>query len=405
MAVEVVMPKLGLNMSEGRLVEWLKKEGDPVQRGEALFVVETDKVTTESTAQIDGVLGKILVEAGATVPVRAVVATILAEGEAADSSGRTAERPLGTLGWSAPESPAAHPAQEAPDPGIPAEPIQETPRTGKILASPLAKRLAAENGIDLGAVKGTGPDGRIGQEDIERFLADRKAAPAVRPVQSLPIEGVRAVIAERMALSLQTTAQLTLHSEVDATGLVSYRERMKADAQRDAAPVPGYNAILISLVARALKEHPRLNARQVGKTLQLLPEIHVGLAVDTEAGLVVVVVRDADQKSIAEIHQDLDRLTERALARRSQPDDVSGSTFTITNLGNFGVDSFTPILNPPEVGILGVGRITDKLVIANGKVAQRPMVTLSLTFDHRLVDGAPAARFLQVVAGYMAELA
>ncbi|HEX9013190.1 MAG TPA: dihydrolipoamide acetyltransferase family protein [Anaerolineaceae bacterium] len=404
MATEVVMPKLGLNMSEGLLVEWLKKEGDPVRRGEALFVVETDKVTTESTAQVDGVLGKITVQAGETVPVRTVVAVILAEGEKAG----TAPAPVT----------ATQPAVSAPA-EAPSAPQPAAPRAGKILASPLAKRLAAENGLDLAEIQGSGPDGRIGQEDVERAVAARRAAPApaaaapapgghtvpVSSRESLPIEGIRAVIAERMALSVQTAAQLTLHSEVDAAGLVGYRERMKVDAQRDGSPVPSYNAMLVSLVARALKEHPRLNARQEGKTIQLLGEIHVGLAVDTEAGLVVVVVRDADRKTVAEIHQEIGTLTERALARKSLPDDLSGSTFTITNLGGFGIDGFTPILNPPEVGILGVGRIAEKLVILNGKIAQRPVVTLSLTFDHRLVDGAPAARFLQSLAAHMAELA
>ena len=223
--------------------------------------------------------------------------------------------------------------------------------------------------------------------------------------QALPINGVRAVIAERMTLSVQSTAQLTLHSEVDASGLVNSRERIKADAQRESSPVPSYNAILISLVARALHEHPRLNARQEGQTIRLLPEVHVGLAVDTEAGLVVVVVRDADQKSIIDIHQELGILTKRALVGKSQPDDLSGSTFTITNLGIFGIDGFTPILNPPEVGILGVGRIAERPVIQDGKIVQCPIMTLSLTIDHRLVDGAPAARFLQTLATRVAELA
>jgi pyruvate/2-oxoglutarate dehydrogenase complex dihydrolipoamide acyltransferase (E2) component len=403
MPTYVVMPKLGLNMSEGLLVEWLKKEGDPVKRGESLFIVETDKVTTESVAQADGVLGKILVEAGATVPVRTVVAMILSEGEKASLVGEEIPAPTG----------ASVPSVQASAPAAPVQPTVAMARPGKVLASPLAKRLAAEHGIDLASIQGSGPDGRIGQEDIQRAIAGCQSASTsarVKPAaelqpQALPINGVRAVIAERMTLSVQSTAQLTLHSEVDASGLVNSRERMKADAQRESSPVPSYNAILISLVARALHEHPRLNARQEGQTIRLLPEVHVGLAVDTEAGLVVVVVRDADQKSIIDIHQELGILTKRALVGKSQPDDLSGSTFTITNLGIFGIDGFTPILNPPEVGILGVGRIAERPVIQDGKIVQCPIMTLSLTIDHRLVDGAPAARFLQTLATRVAELA
>jgi pyruvate dehydrogenase E2 component (dihydrolipoamide acetyltransferase) len=394
MAIEVVMPKLGLNMSEGLLVKWLKKEGDLIKRGEPLFIIETDKVTTESTAQADGVLGRILVEAGQTVPVRTVVATILAEGETLDSA-QTEIYPE-----------RATPSQEAQATvSVPTvEPSAQATRPGRVLASPLAKRLAIEHGIDLSAVHGSGPDGRISQEDVERVIVSREPLAPVSPSQIIPIEGLRAIIAERMALSVQSTAQLTLHSDVDASGLLSYRKRMKANTQEDATHVPSYNAILIFIVAQVLKEHPFMNARQVDQTIHLLPEIHVGLAVETESGLVVVVVRDADKKSIVSIHKELNTLIERALARKSLPDDLTGSTFTITNLGVFGIDSFTPILNPPEVGILGIGRIAEKLVIQEGKVVQRPMVTLSLTVDHRLVDGVPASRFLQSVATHIAEL-
>jgi pyruvate dehydrogenase E2 component (dihydrolipoamide acetyltransferase) len=394
MAIEVVMPKLGLNMSEGLLAQWLKKEGDLIKRGEPLFIIETDKVTTESTAQADGILGRILVEAGQTVPVRTVVATILAEGET-QATGQT-ETFAKSVG----------PSQE-PDAAVslqPVEPSDKGTRPGKVLASPLAKRLAAEHGIDLSTIQGSGPEGRISQEDVERVIKSKEPLAPVSPSKIIPIEGLRAIIAERMALSVQSTAQLTLHSEVDASGLLSYRERMKAGTEEVATHVPSYNAILVFTVAQALKEHPLMNARQVDQTIHLLAEIHVGLAVETESGLVVVVVRDADKKSIVSIDKELNTLVERAMARKSLPDDLSGSTFTITNLGAFGIDSFTPILNPPELGILGIGRIAEKLIIQNSKVVQRPMVTLSLSFDHRMVDGVPASRFLQSVAAHIAEL-
>jgi pyruvate dehydrogenase E2 component (dihydrolipoamide acetyltransferase) len=400
MPTEVVMPKLGLNMSEGLLVEWLVNEGDRVKRGDALFVVETDKVTTESQAQVDGVLGKILVKAGETVPVRTVVGLILMEGETLDSGAPLTPAPEET-----PSETISTPATTAAAAPVPA-------RTGKVIASPLAKRIAAENGIDLAAVQGSGPDGRISQEDVERAIAERKAgdvsvqAAAPQAGQtSVAMEGVRAVIAERMYKSVQSTAQVTLHSEVDASGLVAYREKLKAEPGVRADAVPGYNAILASVAAQALKQHPRMNARQAGNQIELLPDAHIGIAVDTEAGLMVVVVRDADKKTVDAIHQELNALTTRALNRKSQPDDLTGSTFTITNLGGLGIDGFTPILNAPEVGILGVGRIREQLVIQDGRVTQMPVVTLSLTFDHRLIDGAPAARFLQEVAAGIGRLA
>jgi pyruvate dehydrogenase complex dihydrolipoamide acetyltransferase long form len=403
MPTEVVMPKLGLNMSEGLLVEWLKKEGDQVKRGEALFIVETDKVTTESPAQVDGVLSKILVEAGQIVPVRAVVAVLTAAGE---------ENGSGDVTPSASQS--SQPAQATSQTTLTPAAVPTPARPGRVLASPLAKKLAQEHHLDLANIPGSGPEGRISQEDVERYIqaqqiGNNKTGTATQAEQpqsaAIPMEGVRAVIAERMFTSLQSMAQLTLHSEIDATGLVAYRERMKKDAGQNSAAVPSYNSILVSTVAKVLKDHPRLNARLAEGHIQLLNEIHVGLAVDTEAGLMVVVVRDADRKSVSQIHAEFVALTERALAHKSMPDDLTGSTFTITNLGMFGIDAFTPIINPPEAAILGVGRIQEKLVIQDGKVAQVPALVLSLTFDHRLVDGAPAARFLQSVGTQIGQLA
>jgi pyruvate dehydrogenase E2 component (dihydrolipoamide acetyltransferase) len=393
MPTEVVMPKLGLNMSEGLLVEWLKKEGDPVTRGESLFVVETDKVTTESPAQVSGVLGKILVSAGEIVPVRAVVAYILAEGDAPDGLVSQPDR--------------TRVEKESINTGSTDVKVPVLAQGGeKVLASPVAKRMAKEYGLDLAAVKGSGPGGRITQEDVERaFQSQGQPQAAEVSVTSVPIEGVRAVIARRMADSLASTAQVTLHSELDVTELVDFRDRLRANAESNGAQIPGFNAIFIYFVAKALHEHPRLNAKQVGEAIQLLEQIHIGLAVDTPAGLMVVVVRQADQKTIPEIHLELQELVSRAQARKSRPEDLEGGTFTITNLGQFGVDGFTPIINPPEMAILGIGRIAEKLVIRGGKVMQRYMSTLSLTFDHRLVDGAPAGRFLQYIGSLIEGLA
>jgi pyruvate dehydrogenase E2 component (dihydrolipoamide acetyltransferase) len=259
--------------------------------------------------------------------------------------------------------------------------------------------LAREHGIPLEELRGSGPDGQIVQVDVERAIQARLVVPAPPASQAIPIDGVRAVIARRMAESVHSTAQVTLHTEVDATSLVEHRRNLKAQAEAgtagDSRDVPSYNALLAMLVARALREHPRLNASQEGETIQLKEQVNVGLAVDTEAGLMVVVVKDADRKTAGQIEAELKVLVERAVSRKSQPEDLEGSTFTITNLGMYGIDGFTPIINPPEMAILGVGRIVEKLVILNSKVTQRHMLSLSLTFDHRLVDGGPAGRFLQ----------
>ncbi|MEL7643289.1 MAG: dihydrolipoamide acetyltransferase family protein, partial [bacterium] len=357
-----------------------------------LFSVETDKITTEAEANVDGMLAKILVAAGETVPVRTVVGLITAPGET------LAAEPVNLTARVAPaEIPAEKPAETV------AAPASSQPR-GTVLASPIAKRMAAEKGIDLAMVKGTGPDGRISLEDVERALAEGATAGAEKPAESLgvKIEGVRAVIAERMLASSQNTAQVTLHLETDVSAMVAYRQKLKTAAVQH---VPSFNAILASVTAQALKEFPYMNAVQEGNVIKFLEKVNVGLAVDTDAGLVVVVVPDTERKDPQAVQAELTPLIERALARKSQPDDLSGGTFTITNLGGFGVEGFTPIINPPEMAILGVGRIIEKLVILDGKVAQRSMMTLSLTFDHRLVDGAPAARFLQAVAEKLAALA
>jgi pyruvate dehydrogenase E2 component (dihydrolipoamide acetyltransferase) len=207
-----------------------------------------------------------------------------------------------------------------------------------------------------------------------------------------------------MAGSLASTAPVTLQSEIDVSELVALRERLRVKAGQTGAQSPGYNALFIWLVAKALQEHPRLNATQAGEFIQIQSQINIGLAVETPAGLMVVVVREADKKDIEDIQEELGELVARALERESRQEDLEGGTFTITNLGAFGVDGFTPIINPPEMAILGIGRIVEKLVIREGKVMQRHVTTLSLTFDHRLVDGAPAGRFLQNVSGLIEEL-
>ncbi len=394
MAVQVVMPKLGLNMTEGTVVEWLKGEGDRVEQGEPLFILETDKTTMEAEAQASGVLGRILAAAGETVPVATVVAIIVAEGEQIPET-LTYAPPIPT----AMESVAA--AAARPQEDMKLEPISEA----RVLASPVAKRLAREQGIDLSTIPGTGLGGRITQDDVERVIASKQAkvvGPAGGDV--IRVKGVRAVIAERMMQSVRNSAQVTLHMDADAGGLVAYRSRLKVEDEASGGEAPSYNAVLISLVARALREHPYMNATVVGDAIQLLDEVNVGLAADTDRGLLVIVVRGADKESIRNITEELAGLLQRAQAGTSMPDDLTGSTFTITNLGMFDIEAFTPIINPPEMGVLGIGRIMQKPVVRSGQVMIRQMISLSLTFDHRWVDGAPAARFLQFIRNSVEQL-
>ena len=256
-------------------------------------------------------------------------------------------------------------------------------------ATPVARRVAEQIGVDLRAVSGTGPGGRITKADI--VGATLVIAPPA------PLSGVRGVIARRMFEGHTTTAPVTLTMEADATEFVALRERLKASMADELGFNIGYNDLLIKLVAHALRRFPYMNARLEGETIRQLADVHIGLAVDTERGLLVPVVRDADRKGLTDVARELCALVERARAGKATPDDLSGSTFTITNLGMYDVDGFTPIINLPEIAILGVGRIKPRPAVVDGAVCVRQMMWLSLTFDHRLVDGAPAARFLQYV--------
>ncbi|MGA2111643.1 MAG: dihydrolipoamide acetyltransferase family protein [Anaerolineales bacterium] len=387
MSTEILMPKLGLNMTEGKLVQWLKREGDRVERGDLLMVVETDKITMEAESQTSGILDRIIVPAGRTVPVATVVGIIVGEGEApaeirlSEGTVRQTEGSPARLASQSLKSPAGEAGSGR---GVP--------------ASPIAKRIAHDHGLDLSTLKGTGQGGRITQQDVENALAT-KGLPAVVPGggQDMPMDAVRALVAQRMMRSVLGTAQVTLHAEVDVGRLLAFRERLKGEAESLGRQPPGLTAILTAITARALREHLYMNSTEANGLIHVSQEIHIGQAVDTERGLLVVVVRNADQKSIQDTAEELAALRQRAQEGKSKPEDLGGSTFTLTNLGMYDVDGFTPILNPPEAGILGVGRIVEKVAWRGGQVVAQPMMTLSLTFDHRLVDGAPAARFLQFV--------
>jgi pyruvate dehydrogenase E2 component (dihydrolipoamide acetyltransferase) len=279
--------------------------------------------------------------------------------------------------------------------------LESQPRT-----TPLARKVAVELGVDLADVTGTGVGGKIVRADVEA-VAEPAPAEVARPptpaprlahiedVTATPLTGLRGIIAERMAVSAHTAARVTLVTEADATLFVEARTRLKAEVTEEWGFAPGYNDLLALIVARALREHSYVNVRLNGDQIEALPHVNIGMAVDTPRGLLVPVVRDADTLGLRAFGHEFRELVARARDGKSLPDDLSGGTFTITNLGMYGVDAFTPIMNPPEEAILGVGRIQPKAVVREGDIVARDMLTLSLAFDHRLVDGAPAARFLQ----------
>lgn len=437
MATEIIMPKLGLTMTEGSVVRWLKQDGNAVKKGEPIFEVQTDKVVLEVEAPDDGVL-RILTAEGVTVPVLTIIGWVVAPGEAVPAGGASVpaaaeaavqaapaaettapvvESVISVSGGRIPASPAAK--RIARENGIDLVAVQGTGPGGRVVAkdveaaaealrvkaSPVARRMARDAGLDLSGVTGTGPAGRITKEDVERALAVPPVpTPAPAPVmvippdaEKIPVAGIRKVIFERMAYSSNTVARVTEFVEVDATSLVEVRTRLKDTLQKAEGLPVGYNDLLIMIVAKALKEHRLVNSTVAGDEIRLLPQINIGLAVDTDRGLIVPVVRDADTKNLAEIVRDVRALVGRAAEGRSLPDDMTGGTFTITNLGMYEIDGFTPIVNLPESAILGVGRIQAKPVVRDGDIVVRQMMLLSLSFDHRSIDGAPAARFLQRV--------
>jgi pyruvate dehydrogenase E2 component (dihydrolipoamide acetyltransferase) len=412
MATEVVLPMLGLTQDEGTIVRWAQAEGSRITKGEPLFEVLTDKATIEVEAPASGVLLRILVPEGATAPVGAPIAFIGQPGEAVGTPAAASPRAdhasalrdaAGTRGDTAASGiPSSAPAVAVGARGGPAS------AGGRVRVSPRARALAAARGIDLRSLRGSGPDGRIVERDVQRVLeaagTPGSVAPAAAPAAARPAVAarMRAIIARRMTESLRGTAQLTLTTDADMADAVRLREEVGAELERRGGVRPTYTDLVVRAVAIALRDHPRLNARWAGDGVRLLPEVHIGVAVALDEGLVVPVIRHADRAALGEISIAVRELSERARTLRLKPEELDGGTFTVTNLGMYDVDAFTPILNPPEAAILGVGRVHRRPVAAGrgggeDRVEVRPVVALSLTFDHRVVDGAPAAQFLQRV--------
>jgi pyruvate dehydrogenase E2 component (dihydrolipoamide acetyltransferase) len=404
-ATEVIMPKVDMVMDTGTFVEWLKQEGDRVEKGEPLFVILTDKANIEIEAPASGILAGVRAQPDDVIPVTEVIAYILEPGESLPAE--TEARPTTTVPAEVPSSAASVlelVSIEAARPG---------PGEGKVRATPVARRLAAEFGIDLIEVPGRGPRGRIHKADVLAF-AERQpqavvppsvAAAPVAPVLHVPLPdarkkevvtlaGPRKIIADRMAYSAFTAPHITLSLWVDMSEAARLRTRLLEPLRAKTGQRLSFTAILARAVATVLPRHPYLNASLHGEEIFLWDDVHLGVATSVEDYLIVPVIREAQAKNLEEIVAVLGDLVERARARRLTPAEMTGSTFTISNLGMFGIESFTAIVNPPESAILAVGRIVDTPVGAEGEIVLRPMMNLTICADHRVVDGAGAARFL-----------
>jgi pyruvate dehydrogenase E2 component (dihydrolipoamide acetyltransferase) len=377
MMPEVLMPRIDPGMQTGKIVEWLKKEGEFVQKGEPILVVEGEKTTFEIEAPESGVLSKILVEVGTDVQVTQPVAVI---GEPEKSSQTaTQTRPIQQETRTQPQS-ATRPT---PAP------------SGRIIASPAARHLAQDRGLDLTSVKGTGPGGRITREDV--LSASEPAPSAARAVskvrepavlRKVKLEGIRKTVAERLTFSARNAVPVTLTMETDATKLVELKN--KEDHI-------GFTAFAVKAIARALERNPVMNSTIEGDEVTTYSDINVAVAINTDQGLLAPVIQNANRKSVKEVNAKIEELSQKAKENRLTIEELTGGTFTVTNLGAYDVESFAPVINPPQCAILGLGRIAYRPIASGEQVSARPVSVLTLVFDHRIVDGVPAAKFLRDV--------
>lgn len=453
MAEDLFIPKLGQTVEEVVLISWLVEDGDKVDFGDPVMEVETDKAIFNVEANAKGTIRFGPYEIGETLPVLTVVATIGKPDEPFSPSGEAEtvedvveEPPLEE------KAAAKQPVEKAAEPVSPSrDKVFASPRARKLArekgvnlsqvtptggegirvveddvidyleqkptATPLAVSLAKEVGLDLTGLQGTGPKGAVTRSDVEAAIRQKMLEPAPLSAATqaqihyadlsikdrVALKSVRKIIYDRMGASVHTTARVTLFTEADATDLVALRERLKAEKAETWGFAPGYNELLGMIVARTLLEYPYMNARisQDGNAIEHIAEINLGVAMDTERGLLVPVIKGADQLNLQAFGKLFRQYAAGAQSGQIPPDDLVGGTFTITNLGNLDVDGFTPVINLPEAAILGLGRIQDKVVPVEGEIKIRKMITLSLVFDHRIIDGAPAARFLQKIKYYI----
>lgn len=427
MATKMILPMLGQTMEEGTITQWLKQEGDKVEKGEPILEVMTDKVNMEVEAPASGVLRKIIAQVDQTIPIMAVIAIIGTADEPIDNllvfedsspkdKSPVAEevQPAVISQISTPTSSSSHSRtfisprarRLAHDNHIPIDQIRGTGPDGRIIekdvrtfidgatiikATPLAAKIAADQGINLRIVIGSGPHGKITRDDL------LKAAAPVLTARIIPLTGIRKIVADNVAKSAQTAPHVTLTAEVDMTDAVKLRGQIIGEFERKYGARPTYTDMIVKASAQAMLDHPIINASLRENEIRISGDVNIGVAVALEGGLIVPVVRNADKKHLPEISVELKALAEKARGGSLSGAEISGGTFTITNLGAYGIDVFNPIISPGQSAILGVCRIAEKPVVVGGQVVVRSMMNLCLSFDHRVMDGAPAAQFLKRV--------
>jgi pyruvate dehydrogenase E2 component (dihydrolipoamide acetyltransferase) len=393
MAISVVMPALEMAQETGKLISWLKKEGDSINKGEPLLEIETDKAVMEIESPASGILAGVKAQAGAEVPVGQTIAWIVAPGETPpteEASATSGRKNVAATPAASSSSTAAQASDlSTPPKGAPTTASQPSNQSARI--SPKARRLASERGVNLAHIRGSGPGGEILASDIVA-AAEAKSVPSTSAKRASPIARL---MAERTTQTWTTVPHFFLTREVDAGPLNEVRRKLMPELERSTGVKLTISDLLIALVARVLRKHPRVNASWVSGGVRDNPEINIGLAMAVEDGIIAPVLQKADRAKLGEIAAQRRDLTGRARAGKLRPDDLSGGTFTISNLGMFGVDAFTAIIIQPQAAILAVGAITDRVVPVNGQPGIRPMMTLTLSSDHRLVDGARAAEFMR----------
>lgn len=398
MPVEVILPKVDMDMETGTIEAWHVREGDQVRQGDTIFEIGTNKAVMEVEAPATGAIRRIRAETGIPITVGTPVAWIYLDGEAAETSApdaRVAPSPVA----------ADEPAQSTVPAPVAAE---EGPAAGGLRATPLARRVARQNDIDLASVAGTGPRGRIGEADVKRHLEQRnRRTPTGRKTRSEPdagsdrVEGrlqpfsaIRRIVASRLSESVRTAPHFYLTSEIDMSSARELLRRLAGRHERIGAPKPSITVLIARVAARILRDHPVINASVEGEATRFHERVDIGIAMERDGDLIVPVLRDAGAMDMPAMSREFARLREGMQARTLAPAELGGGTFTISNLGMYGVDSFTAIINPPQGAILAVGRTIDKPVGREGQIVLRPMANFTLSSDHRIVDGVAAARFM-----------
>ncbi len=398
MPLEIKMPKLGLTMTEGQIVEWKKDEGDNVATGDILYVLETEKVQYELESPEDGILGRIIVKEGETVPVSTIVAYLLKEGESTDdipdAPPPTEEAPAEESPKSESEQPSSSDAPSAP----------QIPSGGRVRSTPLAKKLAREMNVDLSMITGTGPTGRVVADDVKKASKGGIMMPLKKMEEKLvPVSGMRSVIARNMMTAKVETAQTYMTVSADASAVVRYRKALLQKIEDEYNVRLTITDLMMRITGEAILKHPVINTRWTDKGIHYLPLVHMGMAMALDNGLIVPVIRDINNKTMGQIARDRTELIGKCRENKFLPDDIKGSTFTLSTLGMFGIESFTANINTPESAILAVSAVIDKAVVIDGQIQVKPMMNVTLTYDHRIIDGAEAAKFMQTLKGLIEE--